>query len=204
MDWREKYEQAAARYDAGEGRAHDERQLVQLGNAAWAAGLCLRMMGDDAGAKEWLVRAAERYRESWDAEASPEAWGRPIAAMKALLIADTVQPFNRLLLAARWALDMGAAEAESPIGRYAGALALLVLGRNTEAAVVAASLEDPFPADVAAALRALAAGDSDAFAAAVADVRKSYENRDGYLEEIPVADTALALEALSRIARVGP
>ena len=202
MDWREKYEQAAARYDAGEGRAHDERQLVQLGNAAWAAGLCLLMMGEDAEAKEWLVRAAASYRESWDAGAPPDAWGRPIAAMKALLIADNA--CDNLSLAASWALEAGAAEAESVIGRYAGTLALLVLGRNDEAEAVAATLDEPFPADVAAALRALAAGDRDAFAAAVADVRRSYENRDGYLEDLPVADTALALEALSRIARVGP
>ena len=145
------------------------------------------------------MRSAARYRESWDAGAPPDAWGRPIAAMKALLIAG-----EDAREAAEWALDAGAAEAESPIGRYAGTLALLVLGRNDEAAAVAATLGDPFPADVAAALRALAAGDGDAFAAAVADVRQSYEERDGYLEDLPVADTALALEALSRIARVGP
>ena len=84
MDWREKYEQAAARYRAGEGRAHDERQLVQLGNAAWAAGLCLLMLGDRPGSSVWLVRSAARYRESWDAGAPTDAWGRPIAAMKAL------------------------------------------------------------------------------------------------------------------------
>jgi len=202
MDWREKYEQAAARYDAGEGREHDERQLVQLANAAWAAGLCVLMLGDRAAASEWLVRSAARYRESWDAGAPPDAWGRPIAAMKALLIADNA--CDKLSLAASWALDAGAAEAESPIGRYAGTLALLILGRDAEAAEVAATLGDPFPADVAAALRALAAGDGDAFAAAVADVRRSYENRDGYLEDIPVPDTALALEALDKGRRVGP
>jgi hypothetical protein len=172
---------------------------VQLANAAWAAGLCLLMVGDDAGAKEWLVRSAERYRESWDAAASPEAWGRPIAAMKALLIAG-----EDAHGAAEWAIGMGAPQAESPIGRYAGTLALLVLGRDAEAADVAATLGDPFPADVAAALRALAARDGDAFAVAVADVRRSYENREGYLEDIPVADTALALEALDRGRRVGP
>ena len=194
-----KYEQAAARYDAGEGREHDERQLVQLANAAWAAGLCLLMDGDEAGANAWLVRAAERYRESWVAGAPPDAWGRPIAAMKSLLIAG-----EDARAAAEWALETGAAEAESPIGRYAGTLALLVLGRNDEAAAVAETLGDPFPADVAAALLALAVGDGNAFEAAVADVRKSYENRDGYLEDIPVPDTALAHEALSRIARVGP
>src|SRR5438128_2308695 len=159
MDWREKYEQAAARYDAGEGREHDERQLVQLANAAWAAGLCLLMLGDRAGATEWLVRAAARYRESWDAGAPRDAWGRPIAAMKALLIAG-----EDASGAARWALDAGAPYAESPIGRYAGTLALLVLRRDSEAAEVAATLGDPFPADVAAALRALAAGEREAAA----------------------------------------
>jgi hypothetical protein len=195
MDWREKYEQAAARYEAGEGREHDERQLVQLANAAWAAGLCLLMSGDRAGAKEWLVRSAARYRESWDAGSPPDAWGRPIAAMKALLIADNA--CDKLSLAALWALDAGAADAESPIGRYAGTLALLVLGRNDEAAALAATLVPPFPQDVAAALRALAAGDDDAFASAVDDVRRSYDGRDGYLEDMPVPDTALALEALA-------
>ena len=199
MDWREKYEQAAARYDAGEGRAHDERQLVQLANAAWAAGLCLLMSGDRAGATEWLVRSAARYRESWDAGAPPDAWGRPIAAMKALLIAG-----EDARAAEEWALDVGAPEAESPIGRYAGTLALLVLRRDAEAAKLAATLSDPFPADVAAALRALAAGDDDVFAAAVGDVRRSYEGREGYLEDMPVADTALALEALDKGRRVEP
>jgi hypothetical protein len=119
--------------------------------------------------------------------------------MKALLIAG-----EDASAAAEWALDAGAAAAESPIGRYAGTLALLVLGRNGDAAAVAATLDPPFPADVAAALRALAAGDAAVFMSAVADVRRSYEDRDGYLEDIPVADTALALEALSRIARVAP
>ena len=199
MEWREKFEQASARYEAGEGREHDERQLVQLANAAWAAGLCLLKLGDEAGARDWLVRAAARYRESWDAGAPPDAWGRPIAAMKALLIAG-----ENARDAAQWALDAGAAEAESPIGRYAGTLALLVLGRNAEAGEVAVTLGDPFPADVAAALRALASGDDNAFAAALVDVRQSYDGRDGYLEDVPVPDTALALDALSRIARVGP
>jgi hypothetical protein len=191
VDWRERYVRAAARYAAGETREPDERQLVQLANAAWAAGLSLLMAGDREGAAEWLRRAAARYRESWDAGAATDAWGRPIGAMKALLIAgdDAGEP-------ARWALDAGAAEAESPIGRYAGALALLVLDREEDAASVAATLGDDFPSDVAGALRALAAHDADAYRAAVAAVRRSFETRDDFLEDIPVPDTALALEAL--------
>ena len=74
--------------------------------------------GDEA--RESLRRAAARYRESWDAGAAPDSWGRPIAAMKALLIAGEDARW-----AAEWALEMDAVHAESPIGRYAGTLALL-------------------------------------------------------------------------------
>jgi len=193
VDWRERYERAAARYAAGETRELDERQLVQLANSAWAAGLSLLMAGDREGAAEWLRRSAERYRESW----SPDAWGRPIGAMKALLIAG-----EDASDAARWALDAGAAEAESPIGRYAGALALLVLGRDEQAAKVAATLGEGFPIDVADALRALATHEEDASRAAVDSIRRSFETREEFLEDVPVPDTALALDALA--ARRGP
>lgn len=192
MDWRGRYERAAARYAAGEEREHDERQLVQLGNAAWAAGLSLLMDGDGAGAAEWLVRAAARYRESWDAGGAPDAWGRPIATIKALLLAGEDAGD-----AALWALDAGAAVAESPIGRYAGTLALLVLGRDEEAVEIAATLGEGFPEDVAAALVALGRGSAGAYSAAVASVRRSFEERDAFLEDVPVADTALVLDVLA-------
>jgi hypothetical protein len=201
VDWRERYERAAARYRAGEARNPDERQLVQLANAAWAAGLSLIMAGDREGAAWWLRRSAERYRESWDAGAAADSWGRPIGAMKALLIAGasrTGPPSNTVLLAARWALDVGAAEAESPIGRYAGVLALLVLGRDDEAAALVAELGEEFPADVAAGLRALAVRDADGYRVAVTSVRRSFETRQDFLEDLPVPDTALALEALGQ------
>jgi hypothetical protein len=192
MDWRERYERAAARYEGGEVRESDERQLVQLANTAWAAGLSLLMAGDREAAAEWLRRSAERYRESWDAGSATDAWGRPIGALKALLIAG-----EDAADAATWALDAGAMHAESSIGRYAGTLALLVLGRDTEAAACAAGLGEEFPSDVAAALGALAAHDADSYSAAVAAIRAEFELREDFLEDVPVPDTALALEALA-------
>ena len=197
MDWRERYERAAARYAGGQTREPDERQLVQLANAAWAAGLSLFMAGDREGAREWLVRSAERYRESWDVGSVADAWGRPIGALKALLIAGEPLPCNNLLLAARWALDAGAATAESPIGRYAGVLALLVLGRDEAALALAKELGSQFPPAVAAALTALAARDADAFTEAVRAIRRDFESRADFLEDIPAPDTALTLEALA-------
>src|SRR6266851_4709148 len=128
MDWAERAAAAVARYRDGESRlgnaSYDDarqRQLTRLGNTAWAAGLCLLMDGRRDASAEWLRRAAERYRESW-LEAPPDSWGRPIGAMKSLLLAG-----DDASEAAQWALDAGVADAASPIGRYAGTLALLVL-----------------------------------------------------------------------------
>jgi hypothetical protein len=192
VDWRERYERAATRYAAGETRELDERQLVQLANSAWAAGLSLLMAGDREGAAEWLQRSAERYRESWDVGASHDAWGRPIGAMKALLIAGASAEE-----VARWTLEIGARQAESPIGRYAASLALLVLSRDEEAALLAESLTGDFPDDVAAAVGAIGRHDAASYAEAVERVRRSFAERNDFLEDVPVPDTALALGALA-------
>jgi hypothetical protein len=192
VEWRERYERAAARYAAGETRKLDERQLVQLANSAWAAGLSLLMAGEREEAAEWLRRSASRYCESWEAGGATEAWGRPIGAMKALLIAG-----EDASDAARWTLEAGAVEAESPIGRYAGVLALLVLERDDEAAALVAGLGEDFPVDVARALAALAAHDREAHGEAVDAIRRDFETRESFLEDVPVPDTALALGVLA-------
>jgi hypothetical protein len=193
VTWGERAEAAIARYGGGETREADQRQLTQLGNAAWAAGLSLLMDGRGDESREWLRRAADRYRDSWQ-DAPPNSWGRPIAAMKALLLAgDDASP------AARWALEAGAEDAESPIGRYAAALALLVLGDDAEARAPASTLlgRDDFPQPVAGALVALAAADSDGYRAAVESVLESFEQRTDFLEDVPVADTVLVLQILA-------
>jgi tetratricopeptide (TPR) repeat protein len=193
MSWADHAQAAIARYRGGETRGLDQRQLTQLGNAAWAAGLCLLMEGRREESAEWLRRAAERYRESWQ-DAPPASWGRPIGAIKALLLAG-----DDATEAAQWALDAGAAEAESPIGRYAAALALLVLGRDVETRVVAETLRerDDFPRDVAEALTMIAGLDRVEYAVAVEDVLDSFETREEFLEDVPVADTVLVLQHLA-------
>jgi hypothetical protein len=153
------------------------------------------MDGHAAEASEWLHRAAERYRESM-AEAPPGSWGRPIGAMKALVLADDWPGAEE---AARWALELGAAEAESPIGLYAASLALLVLGRDAEARASAGPIRerDDFPRDVADALATLAASDRPGYILAIENVLESFETREEYLEDIAVADTVLVLQALA-------
>jgi tetratricopeptide (TPR) repeat protein len=203
-DWEELHARARERYEDGEARLPDDpdqrqRQLTRMGNAATAAALTAMMAGGDGG--EWFARSAERYRESWE-HAPPGSWGRPIGAVKSLVLAGDWAGAEE---AARWALDAGAAASESPIGRYAAALALLVLGDDEHARVQADAIRtrEDFPADVAAALAYLAAQDVVGYAEAAAAVLESFEAREDYLEDMPVADTVLVLQALARRRRIG-
>jgi hypothetical protein len=78
-------------------------------------------------------------------------------------------------------------------------MALLVVGRDEEARVLADGLRthEGFPSDVGDALATLAAQDVIAYAEAVESVLDSFEARDEYLEDLPVADTVLVLQALA-------
>ncbi len=199
-DWAEHERREVERYRDGESRLPDgtderQRALTRLGNAAGGAGLALLMQGRPAEAGEWFACASERYRESWHG-APPGSWGRPIGMIKARLLAGDRAGAE---IDARWALEQGPVESESPIGLYCAALALLVLGLDREARPVAGSIRerDDFPRPVADALAALAAGDVIAYIEAVEDVLLSFEAREAYLEDIPVADTVLVLQALA-------
>ncbi len=197
-DWNDAQRRARERYEDGERRLPEggderQRQLTRMGNAAAAAGLAALMAGEDG--REWLQRAAERYRESWPL-APPGSWGRPIGAIKARILADD---WAGAAADARWALEAGAGEAESPIGRYAAALACLVLEEWEDARVHAELLRthDGFPSDVGDALAFVAAEDVVDYVAAVERVLESFETRSDYLEDLPVADTVLVLQALA-------
>jgi hypothetical protein len=194
MSFEELFERERRRYEDGMSRL-DPEQLVRVGNAAYGAGLSLLMLGRSDESREWLDRAAARWQESWE-HATSTSWGRPIGSIKAALIAGLD---DEAVAFARWALELDAETAESPIGRYAATLALLVLGRDAEAAVLAASLQgrDDFPPAVADALAAVAAHRSREYVAAAEAVLTSFETREEYLEDVPVADTVLVLQALA-------
>ena len=202
-DWAAHLEREEARYRDGEARLPDardadtrQRQLTRLGNAAGGAGLALLMLGRADEANTWFHRAADRYRESFP-DAPPGSWGRPIGAMKSLVLAGDWPAAED---AARWALEAGAPDADGPIGRYAAALALLVLGDDEEARVHANAVRtrDDFPEAVGDTLAYLAAQDVVGYAEAVEEVLESFETREEYLEDLPVADTVLVLQALAR------
>ena len=202
-NWNAHAQREEERYHDGETRlpgADDpdarQRQLTRMGNAAYGAGLALLMAGRRDDAAGWLARAAERWRESFD-DAPPGSWGRPIGAIKARLLAGD---WEAAAEEARFALEVGAAESESPIGRYAAALAALVLGDDEQARLHADAvrIRDDFPEPVGDALAYLAAGtDRIGYIEAVEDVLESFETREEYLEDVPVADTVLVLQALA-------
>lgn len=202
MDWSEHVEREEGRYRDGAARlpeAEDEdarqRQLTRMGNAAGGAGLAYLMAGDRENARGWFERAIERYRESFEL-APPDSWGRPIAILKARIL---VGDWGGAESDARWTLEQDAAEATSPIGRYAACLALLVLGADAEARALADGLRthDDFPAAVGDALAFVSARDSVGYIEAVETVLESFEARDEYLEDMPVADTVMVLQALA-------
>jgi hypothetical protein len=200
VDWEERAARAAERYEDGLARLPEDpderqRQLTRMGNAAWAAGLSLLMLDQREQSNAWLLRAADRYRESWP-DAPPGSWGRPIGAMKSRLIAGDKEGARE---DAHWALDAGAAKSESPIGRYAAALAHLVLGRDEAASALATTLRGivGFPAAVTDTVAALSAGDASGYDAAIGALVDDFECRAEFLEDTPVADTVLALQVLA-------
>jgi hypothetical protein len=117
--------------------------------------------------------------------------------VKSLVLADDWPAAEK---AARWTLEAGAAEATSPVGRYAAALALLILESDEQARQKADAIRtrDDFPPAVGDALAFLAAQDVLGYTEAVEAVLVSFETRDEYLEDMPVADTVLVLQALAQ------
>ena len=195
--WREheRYRDGEARLPDAQDQDARQRQLTRMGNAAGGVGLARLMGGDTEEAREWFARAVERYHESFEL-APPGSWGRPIAILKARILAGD---WDRAEADARWTLEQRPGETESPIGRYAGILALLVLGRDDEARVLADGLRahDGFPAAVGAALAYIAVHDPLGYIEAVEAVLESFEIREDYLEDLPVADTVMVLQALA-------
>ena len=200
MDWNEKSAWAAAEHATRSTRLpvageREDFRLAGIAGASWAEGLAALMLGERSEAQGLLRRAADEYRASW-AAAPAASWGRPIAAMRCRLLAGDDAGLE---LDATATLAAGSGAAAGPIAGYATALALLALRRDGEALRVARALQgsDGFVPPVADALAALAAGEGVAYATAAAGVLSSFEEREAFLEDVPVADTVLVLDALA-------
>lgn len=200
MDWEAKGRWALEQHEArlAEQTPAGERvdlRLAGVAGASWAAGLATLMVGDSVTASWLLRRAADEYDTSWRA-APPGSWGRPIAMLRCRLMAGDDDGARR---DADAAVSAGVLDATGPIGGYCAALALLVLGRDAEAEPLAVRIaaEGLEPRAVADALAAVARVDAPAFVDARLGVLRSFEERDAFLEDVPVADTVLVLDALA-------
>lgn len=207
MDWEAKLRWADAEHErrlasvAGQDEREDFR-LAGIAGASWAAGLAALMAGRREEGHTWLVSAADEYATSWRA-APPGSWGRPIAMIRCRLMAGDGEGARADAAAA---VDAGALDVPGPIGGYCAALALLALRRDGDAETVATRVADEGlePAAVAEGLTALARGDGAAYAGARLAVLRSFEERDAFLEDVPVADTVLVLDALARERGIEP
>jgi hypothetical protein len=199
MDWQAKLAWAGAEHErrlvasVGPDEREDLR-LAGIAGASWAAGLAALMLGRDGEARDRLRRAAGEYDASWRA-APPGSWGRPIAMIRCRLMAGDHEGARADASAA---VAAGVLDAPGPIGGYCAALALLALGRDEDAGIVAARIADGLePASVADALGALARADGAVYVAARLAVLRSFEEREAFLEDVRVADTVLVLDALA-------
>jgi hypothetical protein len=165
-----------------------------LDEAIRADGEAFRAMLDgrreDAVAR--LREAAALYRSSWEA-APPRSFGRLVAYLKSAVLAGEAEA------GAAWVMGELDRACDSPTSCYALAVAALVEGDDAAAAEAAGAMReggDAF-ARAAEALAALAAGDAARYRDAVGAIVADFEGRDAHLTGVPIADTALLMEALA-------
>lgn len=154
------------------------------------------MAGDPQTARAALLSAAELYRESWE-QAPPRSYGRLVGMLKAIVLSGE-QPGS----AATYVRDALADDPDaggSPTASYALALAALIAGDDRAANEHSKAMQGASDAfdRTAAAIQALAERDRDAYATAVGQIVRDFEQRSAHLTGVAIADTALALERLA-------
>lgn len=149
------------------------------------------MEGNLELAQTAMRRAADQYWNSWK-NAPPESVGRLVGMLKAAIIAGH----------AHEAADRVLAELpvpRTPTSAYGCAVAHLVRGDDTSARLLIPAITEGGPAfqRTAVAIDALAAGDHTRYAQALGAIVVDFEVRPAHLTGVPIADTAIMLEALA-------
>lgn len=174
----------------------EHRDLMMAAIEAEGEAHAALLAGDEAAASAAYGRAIEGYRASW-ALAPPKSYGRLVGLLKASILAGEAAPAAAEV---RGALDGDPDAAGSPVASYVLAVAALVIGDDDCAvAPLAEVMESRGGAfeRTAAALRALAAGDGGAYAAAVTSIEADFAGREEHLTGVAIADTAVMLERLA-------
>lgn len=153
------------------------------------------LSGDRETARATYAEAVDGYRASW-ALAPPKSYGRLVGLLKAAIIGGTPQPAAEEV---RAALREDPDADGSPVAAYVRAVAAVVIGDDAAVPDLTATMDtrgEAF-ARTATALRALAAGDAEAYAAALAEIEADFAARDEHLTGVAIADTAVMLELLA-------
>jgi hypothetical protein len=151
--------------------------------------------GDHDAARATYVEAADLYRRSW-ALAPPKSYGRLVGLLKASIIGGAGRSAAEEV---RDELREDPDADGSPVAAYVRAVSAVALGDDDAVPAYAETMErrgDAFER-TAAALRALAARDGDAYAAALAAIEADFAARDAHLTGVAIADTAVMLERLA-------
>jgi hypothetical protein len=166
--------------------------LLTEGVAADGAAFRALFAGRPGEARESLRAAAALYRRSWEL-APPRSFGRLVAYLKSAVLAGEGPD------AAAYVREALGDACDSPTSCYALALAALAAGDDAAAAEAAEGMREGDAAfgRAAEALAALAAGDGERYGRAVTAIVRDFEGRDAYLTGVPVADTAMLVEALA-------
>lgn len=174
----------------------EHRELMMAAIAAEGEAHAALLAGDTERAAAAYARAVERYRASW-ALAPPKSYGRLVGLLKAAVLGGQARAGAQEV---RAALHGDPDAGGSPVASYALAVAALVLD-DDDAVAPLADVMDPRGGAferTATAMRALAAGDGAAYAAALAEIEADFAARDDHLTGVPIADTAIMLELIAR------
>jgi hypothetical protein len=143
-------------------------------------------------ARAAFAEAAELYRQSWEV-APPSAYGRLVGLLKSSILAG-----GGVEEASYVRATLGDRDPESATASYAQALAALILESDEDARVWALRMgagTDAF-GRTGEAMVALAARDEGAYAVALREIVRDFEQRPAHLTGVAIADTALMLSEL--------
>ncbi len=149
--------------------------------------------GECAVARAGFVDAVELYRRSYEL-APPGATGRLIGLLKASVVAGDGEE-----TAIGYAEPRLQREEDDPPKAYALAICRLIDGAGSELPALADAMRAGSPPFVraAAAIEALADGESARYAEAVTAIVRDFEERRHHVTKVPIADTALMLEVFA-------
>jgi hypothetical protein len=173
----------------------EHRDLMMAAIRAEGEAHAALLAGDREAASAAYARAVETYRGSW-AIAPPKSYGRLVGLLKAAVLGGSGREAAEEV---RAALHDDPDAAGSPVASYVLAVAALIAGDDDAVAPLADVMAPRGGAfeRTATALRALAAADGEAYAAAAAAIADDFAARDEHLTGVAIADTAIMLEIVA-------